>query len=683
MPASKPSTTIRPRVPADTSVGKGVQFAPAVAALVVSVAAALRVVAAGWWPHGLGYFVLTTGLIVGFSGIFGGLGHRFGLELPALLALWCAGVLLLSAGEWVWRLEGPTRALLSAGLPALAVYLVLRVSSTEPARRFPWPAVLSVAAGIHALAVLYPGLTASLPWLRAAWLEAGLGPALALGLLVGLALLAFRFHLGLGCFLVAGVLLGPVVMAWQQAGERPENRVAELPRRRVVEPLPSILVVVLDTVRADRLSLDGSPRPTSEGLEAFVRRQPRATVYPRAYAPSNWTVPSHASLLTGRLPSDHGAHFDPPSEDGATDLGALSGRFALRKQIPTLAAGLRDRGYRTIGVTANPWLVWTTGLRRGFDVFYRPSIVVPGWGAAETLRRWLVSGVHPEANTAHPPARVVTRETLRWLDACGEAPCFVLANLLEAHALYAPEAPCRGRFRPWSWREPVVQPELRLGEETLGRLSDRYDEELCNLDQVLVELLDQLEERGFFERGWLVITSDHGEAFGEHGVTEHSTSVYDEEVRVPLVVVPPPGVELPDPHKVVSLLDVAATLAAVAGIDLEGPGRDLRQSTEAAGLAPIEFFGDPGKARFAGALAAEPARAVVVGNHKLIEHAGRLELYHLPNDPGERHDLAANHPEVVEALLPLLPPLTATDDPTETEELTPEQQDALRALGYL
>jgi arylsulfatase A-like enzyme len=217
---------------------------------------------------------------------------------------------------------------------------------------------------------------------------------------------------------------------------------------------------------------------------------------------------------------------------------------------------------------------------------------------------------------------------------------------------------------------------------------DRYDEEIASLDAELGRLFEGLAARGVIDRAWIVITSDHGEAFGEHGTVNHGSSVYNEQIRIPLIVVPPAGIEIPARPGAVSLLDVPATLAAVAGEPPLGAGIDLREPPRAEDPpARAEFFGNPAQAepgllRRWGALWNTPARAAVWRDRKLVELSGRRELYDVTADPAESDDLSGRRAAEVERLAALLPPLSASPAPPGSS-LAPEQREALRALGYL
>jgi arylsulfatase A-like enzyme len=439
---------------------------------------------------------------------------------------------------------------------------------------------------------------------------------------------------------------------------------------------PDVLVLVLDTVRADRLSLYGHVRPTTPRLVRLVEGSRRAVAFPWAFAPASWTWPSHASLFTGTLPSDHGAH-------SRSRFAALDPLFADR----TLAEALADRGYRTAAVFANPVLSFARQLRRGFDVCVQPAAARPLFLVGEGVRSRLVPWAAAWAIKPTPPARAVNAAVLEQLEACGDAPCFLIANYMEAHTPYAPRPEFEGRFTGEIRGAPPLDASLRYEEARNEHAALRYDEELLALDAALGELLDELERSGRLDRTWLFVTSDHGESFGEHEAFGHGTAIYNEQVRIPLIVQPPRGERVdPSPHAV-GLLDVAATIAAIAGAGPLGEGRDLRAPDED-GAVRIEFFGHaPGTTDLGatGPLAARPARAVVQGTTKLLDYRDARELYALESDPNETRDLSRERGEEVGSLATLLPPLVDRNAPADEPErdLSPEELERLKALGYV
>jgi arylsulfatase A-like enzyme len=462
-------------------------------------------------------------------------------------------------------------------------------------------------------------------------------------------------------------------------GERrlpPPGYAASAPRAGG-ERRPDVFVLVLDTVRADHLSLYGYGRETTPELAQIIRSRPNAAVFPRAFANGAWTVPSHASLFTGRLPNEHGAHF---SLKGDVRLS-----FGIPDYVPTLAEGLEQAGYATLAGYANHWLRSMSGMGRGFDRYLRASDRDELPFVGEALRQLLLPGVLWEAAKGCARASDVNSTLLSMVEPwkAGPNPLFVFANYVDAHGPYAPPLPFHGRFAPWSRAEPSEHLALSQSNERRAQLMARYDEEIAYLDHELGELFRALERLGIASSSWIFLTADHGEAFGEHGVLEHGTTVFDEVVRIPLIVLPPEGVTLAVTDAPVSLVDVAATVAAIAGFELGGPGRDLRAlGATATHPTTIEFYGDPVKAATLGALARRPARAVVLGRHKLIAYSDSVQLFDLDADPGENVDLARALPHLVEHLKAFLPEFGDPTFLTDGDGPTPEALDALRGLGY-
>jgi len=524
----------------------------------------------------------------------------------------------------------------------------------------------------HALALTVAGFAT--PRLPAGWPEPltsvlVLAAFLAVGLAVAPRLPPWRTS-ALLAPAAALVLAGAGLAEWNDRRPRPA------PANDA--PGPHVFLLVLDTVRADHLSIYGYPRDTTPHLARRVAEHPGARVYPWAFSNGSWTAPSHATLLTGLLPSEHDVHLGTPAAE--TMDWSLPTRFVLRAER-TLAERFAAAGHATLAVFANPWLERIDGLERGFDVFHRPHRRRGLPLAAEQLRRLVAPSWFLEAVHFTPTARDVNRSLVDAVDAARGRNLFVLANYLDTHAPYRPPAAERGRFAPWSPFERPQELAVDLPREELARLAARYDESIRGLDARLDALLEALAARGILENAWVFVTSDHGESFGEHGVTDHGTSVYNDQVRVPLVVLPPRGARLPPVDSPVSLAS-AATAAAIAGAPLPGDA-DLRYGGPTG--AVVEFYADPSKARSQGRLGGEPAQARVEGTEKLVRYRDRIELFDLASDPDERRDLAGERAARVPGLAEDLPPLGVERAPSAagTADADPELRRQLEALGYL
>lgn len=277
---------------------------------------------------------------------------------------------------------------------------------------------------------------------------------------------------------------------------------------------PDIVLVTLDTTRADRLGLYGYPRPTSPNLDRLAEE---SLVFERAVSTSSWTLPAHASMFTGRIPSSHGARTDPEGDlllsDGLEEEGLPPYRAStLSDAEQTLAERLSDAGYATLGVAGGPWLKRVFGLAAGFEGYDESGVTT--WHGAR--------GDH------------VTDAALALLDEVGEEPVFLFVNYFDPHTPYDP---------PWRDRLAVLGKPLASLREGMGPtlLRSAYDGEIRAMDRQLGRLLEGLRARGRYAESLVVVTADHGELFGEGGHVGHGLRLSEAELRVPLIVRPPGG----------------------------------------------------------------------------------------------------------------------------------------------
>jgi len=397
---------------------------------------------------------------------------------------------------------------------------------------------------------------------------------------------------------------------------------------------PDVLLIVIDTLRADRLGACGN----RDGLTPFLDElAARATVYQRAYAPAPWTNPSVASLWTSRHPSQHGVvSFASVLEDGAV----------------TLAERLREAGYATAGFSANPLIDLPSGLGQGFDVYD----AAPPQDADV-----------PEFRRVPPRADALAAQALAWLDArraTPERPAFLYLQLMETHTPYAPPADLlASRFAPGALPdlESVASQMLlantyRPAPGAVSLFQTLYDLEVRSADRELRALFAALEQRGFLRDAVVVVTADHGDEFGEHGIFGHGTTLFEPAIRVPLLVVAPGQTRHRDVLQPVSLIDVAPTVLAWARtpVPAQFAGRVLpdagpwdarswlvsllpRSARRAlAPQAPVvsELVGTATGAPRQGVF---HERAILDGAEKLIASVGGArEWYDLDADPEER-----------------------------------------------
>jgi arylsulfatase A-like enzyme/Flp pilus assembly protein TadD len=401
-------------------------------------------------------------------------------------------------------------------------------------------------------------------------------------------------------------------------------------------PAPNVLLVTLDTVRADHVSCDGrSPVPTPH-LDGLARRGARFT---RAFAQVPLTTPSHACLLTGTDPSVHGIRDN--------------GGFALAPGVPTLASLAREAGYETAAFVAAAVLDREFGLDRGFDRY------ADGRG----------SGDDPAAPGAVPelPGRVVTDRALAWLaarrtrgrGASPGKPFLAWVHYFDAHAPYDPPSPFRERHP-----------------------ADPYSGEVAAVDHEVGRLLEALDEEGLAGSTLVVAVSDHGEALGDHGEFTHGVFLYDATTRIALLIAGPgvPGGRVVD--DLVRSIDVLPTLAELAGFL---PG-DRNQGTS---LVPA-LQGGRVRTGVSHAETLYPRtnlgwaelRSVRTEEWKLIL-APRPELYRLFDDPAERHDVHARFPEEAERLGRRAATAGGGAEAGPAPALAPVTREQLQALGYV
>lgn len=396
------------------------------------------------------------------------------------------------------------------------------------------------------------------------------------------------------------------------------------------EPAPNVVLVVIDTLRADRVACYGYPRPTTPRLDALAARGVR---FEDVSSTSSWTLPAHASIFTGLFPIEHGATQEHTELDTRAD---------------TLAEILAAHGYATLGVSGNGVVNRGSGLARGFETF------------VETWRRH--SGVHPSPDQ-HPNLLAV-REFLAGLGP--DEPFFAFVNYVEVHGPYQPPEPYRSRFLDASRPPGLVASALErrtaeyyldpssISAQEFAVLNDLYDGEVAYADALVGALVDELEKSGRLADTLLIVTSDHGENIGDHGHFRHVFSLYNSTVKVPLIAVLPGGKGAGETREApASLVDLFPTILRQAGIEpRDDRGRDLL--ADFAGeqtplyaeyyfpLQALGLFGPSGEPR---ALAPylRRLRSVEANGWRLIWSSdGRRELYDLKRDPGELRNLAGD-----------------------------------------
>ena len=425
-----------------------------------------------------------------------------------------------------------------------------------------------------------------------------------------------------------------------------------------------VVVVSIDTLRRDHVSVYGYGRRTTPTLEALGKE---GVVFEDAVTTAPWTLPAHASLLTSLYPSAH----------GAVDL-----RRGLPDDVSSLPNVLQQKGFFTQAVVSHLYLSKQYGFDHGFD------------------RHWYRYDARAEP---------VTERAISFLRERGDRDFFLFLHYYDPHWHYDPPPPYDRTFDPdysgvasgvwWEFKKETVD---SIAPRDLQHILALYDGEILYADQQLGRLFGVMREMGIYDESLVVVTSDHGEEFLEHGGWEHQKTLYEEVVRIPLLMKLPGSAGAGRRvSQQVSLVDLAPTILDDLGLPpVTGfQGRSLvsliRGSGKSSALSHV-----PG-----GEVWSE-TRHTVDDSHKLALRQGAsgkklivsrpedgsevsVELYDLAKDPGERDDLVSGQPNWVERALERVNSFLAraserreSGAPPPPVQLTPEQLDKLRALGY-
>jgi arylsulfatase A-like enzyme len=452
----------------------------------------------------------------------------------------------------------------------------------------------------------------------------------------------------------------------------------------------------MDTVRADHLGIDGYGRATTPNLRQLARD---SVVYTRAMSASDFTLTSHASLFTGTYPSFHGAYCDPPE--------AAYGR-RLDDGLPTLEGLLRNRGYFTLAVAANLYMRPEFGLDRGFDQFEIPRPVpildAENWYMLRgPMRRVLSYGFDTaQFDRLYSRGQDINRELFALFarHAGPNAPFLAFLNYMDAHFPYTPPAPFDRQFPGKNRR--LTSDDLDLEQQAIAagglvpanyppHTISQYDGGIAYMDAQIGKLIKWLKEQQVYDNTMIIVTSDHGEAFGERNHTGHANSPYQNLLHVALMVKYPDSTGAPAGTVVetpVSLIDVAPTVLNVVGSPVAPTmqGQDLRQANSPGNR---KFFAET----FPCATLQSPecphgciARAVYSWPYKFITSTnGRRQLYDLSTDPDETRDLLHTDPQQAQQLNADLQAWMKTF-PTHSRQklqLNPEALQRLKSLGYV
>ena len=434
--------------------------------------------------------------------------------------------------------------------------------------------------------------------------------------------------------IVVALVMG--VFGWQRLAER--RALAKLPP--AAPNAPNVLLITLDTVRARSLSLYGYNRRTAPQSERISKNGVR---FDKALVTAPWTLPSHASMFTGRMPHETSVDWFKP----------------LDATHPTLAEVLSRHGYATAGFVANlDYCNSATGLSRGFAHYEEYPISVGQIVLSSTLSEWLFdSCVRPLIDYQdllnRKSAADLNHDFLSWLSRNDQRPFFAFVNYFDAHEPFLPPASFATTFGPKGRpkKNPIMSPETNWTPQEIQLERDAYDGSIAYLDQQLGALYDELQRRGKLENTLIIITSDHGEEFSEHGIMGHGYDVYMNALQVPLLMLLPSRVPANVSVKqAASLADLPATvmdlLKVKDGFHFSGDSLarywDGTPTTSAGGpnalLSELDFAPNLPASY---PLSRGNMKSLVAGPYHYIRNGdGSEELYDLEHDPDETKELS-------------------------------------------
>jgi len=466
---------------------------------------------------------------------------------------------------------------------------------------------------------------------------------------------------------VATGLAGALLSAWLGF-----SRTSFRPDEAVSPPRWNVLLISVDSLRADHLGCYGYARNTSPAIDQLSSE---GVLFTSCTAPAPWTHPSHMSMLTSLYPTAH---------------GVLSIDSRMRPGCVTLAQVLQDHGYRTGAVISGGRMRPEQGFGQGFELYDDYSV----------LRAELVSGLvvseNPLGTTELPTSAQTNEAALAWLKNGDDRPFFLFLHYWDVHWDYAPPPPYDEAFGPeytgtMTGTKADLDERLFAGCERndLERVVALYDGEIRWTDLHIGVVLEELKHSGLYEDTLIILAADHGEEFLEHGGHGHGHSLYEELLHVPLVVKLPSSVQVAplqvsDP---VSLVDVMPTVLDV--LDIDPPER--LDGTSLAPLVKGESWPVP-RPVFAEGVVGKSRCMVRVGQRKLIRDPakGEEEAFDLSVDPLEQHAVQSRGKDV-EQLASLLDQWLGSNEiqieqlgeTPEGEQVNERTREALRRLGYV
>jgi arylsulfatase A-like enzyme len=470
---------------------------------------------------------------------------------------------------------------------------------------------------------------------------------------------------------------------------------------------PNVIILLLDTARAQNFSCYGYDRPTSPAVDALATE---GVLYEQAISPGCWSLPAQVSLLTGMFPSKHGAH----------EL-----HLAYAHAYPLLPEILHEAGYCTLGVSPNSWMSDEFGVTHGFDVYLK---LWQCWHTMSTTPKEAVGLLSPLVQKANRwysrhifPRRNRARQVCQHIDkllATAPEPFFLYAIFWDMHLPYYPSPQHATRWLPagvtLDQAQQVNRNQLRyfagqipMSEADFAILRACYDGALATIDEEIGALVEMLRQRGLLDHTVLIITSDHGENIGDHSLMSHAYSLHDTLIHVPLILRYPAC--FPAGQRVtqqVQLTDLFPTLLDILHLDLPG----VRKELQGVSLLAVEPEAEKERLAYAEMLAPHPSivalnrrvgapedtpraafdralRCLRMPESKVIWASdGQHALYDLRQDPDETTNRFADEPVLAATLLDMLYAWQPSNDVPYSPQLPVLDQDVrqrLRDLGYI
>lgn len=447
----------------------------------------------------------------------------------------------------------------------------------------------------------------------------------------------------------------------------------------------NVILIVLDTVRADSLSMCNNAGAT-KNLEEFSRD---ALVFENCVAPSSWTVPSHASLFTGLYPTEHGSHGMLDSEE--RDRFGFPLAAPLAEEFDTLAEILRENGYKTGGIVSNFTLHPELRFDQGFHHYSAPR----GLGIVYIFNPFRplihlfcdLTNICLKYIVYYRRSDEINEEILRFLDTFARSPFFLFVNYNDAHGPHRPPRPFNGYFLDTAFpqlyrlKQYFLNVTGKLNKESWEAYQlTQYYGAIAFLDYQLGKFFSRLKHMGIYDSSLIIITSDHGELWGEHGLYRHRKVMYEPLLRIPLMIKYPYSRRTGREKRMISLVYLYPTIFSICGIPV--PENSTGKAFgNAAGPHVAEFYGN----------SIGEHRVLYDGKYKYMryEYEKDPELYDLDEDPMEQENLAEKLTKVTSAMEEKLKDWEKTHRARHTtsnkdvETLYEDELRELKALGYI